>query len=152
AASYADHTTGHGFMMAVNESTTANRLVWGETVPVDPNTDYHFSAFISSWTAPAPARLNVLFNGVSIGEMDAPSTTALWVGFTADWNSGAATSAAIELRNINNVDIGGDFALDDISLTGPSLTAAPAVPEPSSLLLALAGGAGVLAWSRRRRP
>lgn len=146
-ADYGDHTTGHGLMMMVNEAGT-QKLVWGETVAVLPNTMYHFSAWISSWTPPAPSQLDVLFNGSSIGVIQAPSTTGVWVPFSADWNSGSATSLAIQLRNLTTADIGGDFALDDISLTSPQA----AVPEPSTLMLALAG-VGVLAWVRtRRRP
>lgn len=150
AASYGDHTTGTGLMMAVNEATSPNRLVWGQTVPVVPGSDYHFSTFISSWVAAAPSRLDVLFNGVSVGTMQAPGVTAQWVEFTLDWNSGAATSLTIALRNITTADIGGDFALDDISLTGPA-PAATVVPEPSSLLLALAGGASFAGWCGVRR-
>jgi hypothetical protein len=120
AASYGDHTTGKGLMMAVNGATTPNVLVWGETVAVTPNATYEFSGWISSWTPSAPGQLNVLFNGSSVGIMNAPSTTAVWVEFSANWNSGSATSVAIELRNLSTADIGNDFALDDISLTGPS--------------------------------
>jgi hypothetical protein len=93
-----------------------------------------FLAFVSSWVSAAPTRLDVLFNGTSIGVIQAPSTTGVWVEFAANWNSGASTSAMIQLRNVSGADIGGDFALDDISLNGPDPNV---VPEPSSLLLTL---------------
>jgi hypothetical protein len=147
AASYGDHTTGTGLMMAVNESTTPNVLVWAETVAVVPNSDYVFLAFISSWVSAAPSQLDVRFNGASIGTISAPATTAVWVPFSANWNSGSATSATIELRNLTNADVGGDFALDDIILTGPEPAA---VPEPSMLILAIAGFVGLLSWGWRR--
>src|SRR5581483_9373517 len=139
ATSYGDHTTGSGLMLAINGSTTANQLIWAQTVAVDPNATYTFSAWISSWVSAAPGQVDVLFNGVSIGTMNAPSTTAVWTPFSATWNSGAATSVNIELRNLSTADVGNDFAIDDLSLSGGPA----AVPEPSSLLLA-ASACGLL--------
>jgi hypothetical protein len=134
--SYGDHTTGHGLMMAVNGAEVPNVLVWGETVAVSPHTTYQFSAWISSWFPAAPESLDVRFNGASIGTMTAPSTTAVWVPFSTTWDSGSATSAAIELRNLGTADVGNDFALDDISLAGPS---GSPIPEPASVVLLLTG-------------
>ncbi|HYT90309.1 MAG TPA: PEP-CTERM sorting domain-containing protein [Gemmataceae bacterium] len=149
AASYGDHTTGSGLMMAINESTTANQLIWSETVAVMAGSNYLFSAWVSSWVATAPSQVDILFNGVSIGLIQAPSTTAVWVESTATWNSGIATSLTIELRNRTHADVGGDFALDDISLSGPSPAA---VPEPSTIVMALSAlGVAGLGWLRRRR-
>jgi hypothetical protein len=151
AASYFDHTfnTAAGKMLAVNEANAAGVLVWGQTVAVAANSDYTFTAYISSWVGAAPTQLDVLFNGASIGVMQAPSSTGTWVQFTVNWNSGAATSAAIELRNVIGADIGGDFALDDLSLDGPDPSA---VPEPNCFALALFGLGLVSArvWSKGR--
>lgn len=144
-ASYGDHTTGSGLMMMVNESRTPNRLVWGQSVSLSANMTYHFSAFISSWTPSSPSRLDVLFNGISIGTMSAPGTTGQWVEFSADWNSGAATTLTIELRNLTTADVGGDFALDDISLTSQIQP----VPAPSGFLLGASGA--VCVFFRRFR-
>jgi hypothetical protein len=148
AHSYFDHTlnTALGKMMAVNEANAPGVLVWGQTVAVIPNSDYAFTAFISSWVASAPTQLDVLFNGTSIGVMQAPTSTGVWVQFTANWNSGSASSAVIELRNVVGADVGGDFALDDLSLTGPDPSA---VPEPSALvLLAISTLALATRWRR----
>jgi hypothetical protein len=138
-------------MMAVNEARTPNLLIWGQTVAVAQDSHYHFSAFISSWVGTAPSRIDVIFNGVSVGTMSAPSDTARWVEFALDWNSGSATSLAIELRNFTTADIGGYVALDDITLSGPPATV---VAEPSTLRMGLTGvglvgcGGGGLARER----
>jgi hypothetical protein len=148
--SYGDHTTGMGLMMAVNESRTPNTLVWGQTVTVDPNTDYDFSVWLSSWFLTAPSQLDVRFNGVSVGTAMAPSTVAVWEEFSLTWNSGSSTSARIELRNLTTADIGGDFAIDDVSLLGPQVTP---VPVPPTFFLALSGvgfvGCGCMRRKRR---
>ena len=143
--SYGDHTTGSGLMMAVNGALTPNTLVWAQSVAVVPGADYQFSMWLSSWFPTIPGEFDVLFNGTSIGTPSAPSTVAVWRQFTASWNSGSASSVAIEIRMTNSADIGGDFAFDDISLNGP----AP-VPEPAGVLMFLSG-AGLLGWRFRRR-
>jgi hypothetical protein len=121
AVPYFDHTlnTPAGKMLVVNEANVGGVLVWGQTVPVTPATDYTFTGYISSWGGVAPTKLDVRFNGRSIGVMQAPTATGIWAQFTATWNSGAANAAIIELRNVAGADIGGDFALDDLSLDGP---------------------------------
>src|SRR5205814_5599955 len=86
AASYGDHTTGTGLMMAVDGATTPNVLVWAQTVTVTPNTTYKFSAFLSSWTATAPAQLNVTINGALLTSATAPSTTGVWAEFGGNWS------------------------------------------------------------------
>jgi len=132
AASYGDNTDGFGNMLMVNGATTAE-LVWAQTVTVDANTDYEFSAFVSSWfldSPPVPANLDFVVNGSSVGTLAAPESLGLWLEFSALINSGASTSFDLEIYNLSTLSSGNDFALDDISLTA-------SVPEPSSLLMFL---------------
>lgn len=86
---YGDHTTGTGLMMAVNGAESPNQIVWSETVPVVPNSNYTYSMWISSWYAGSPATLDVQFNGSSIGTPAAPSTVGVWQQFSTNWNSGS---------------------------------------------------------------
>lgn len=110
-----DHTSGGGNMMAVNGAGTPNQNVWCQTVTIQPNTQYIFSAWVTSLHSSSPARLQFSINGNTIGPIFvAPSTTCTWLNFYTTWNSGANTSATICIVNQNTVLGGNDFALDDI--------------------------------------
>jgi gliding motility-associated-like protein len=112
-----DHTTGNGNMMVVNGAGTPIN-VWCQTITVEPNTDYAFSAWVTSVISQTPAQLQFSINGVSLGEVfTASPTTCLWQQFYAFWNSGTSTNAQICIRNLNTVNAGNDFAIDDISFS-----------------------------------
>lgn len=114
-ADCADHT-GAGPMLVVNGSATANANVWCQTVTVQPQTPYAFSAWVASMVDEAPAILDFAVNGVSLGApLLASTTTCQWEQFHALWSSGASTSATICITNQNLAQGGNDFALDDIS-------------------------------------
>ncbi|MCS7035034.1 MAG: gliding motility-associated C-terminal domain-containing protein [Saprospiraceae bacterium] len=110
-----DHTSGSGNMMAVNGAGTPNQNVWCQTVTIQPNTQYVFSAWVTSLHPSSPARLQFSINGNTIGPIfTAPSTTCTWLNFYTTWNSGANTSATICIVNQNTTLGGNDFAIDDI--------------------------------------
>ena len=109
-----DHTGG-GLMMVVNASGQPNN-VWCQTITIQPNTDYLFSAWAASMVSQNPARLQFSINGTLIGNVfQAPSQTCQWREFTANWTSANATTAQICIANVNNTPAGNDFAIDDIS-------------------------------------
>jgi gliding motility-associated-like protein len=110
-----DHTTGIGNMMVVNAAGTPNVIVWQQTIPVVPSTDYLFSCWLTSVHATSPAQLQFFVNGIQIGPVfGAAPTTCIWNMFFNTWNSGTATSAVISIRNQNTSLSGNDFAIDDI--------------------------------------
>ena len=74
------------------------------------------AAWVASWHQANPAVVEVRINGQSLGRVDAPVTTGMWVPLRAHWNSAEAATARIEIIDIRPEDIGSDFALDDISL------------------------------------
>ena len=120
-ASCGDHTTGDGNLMVFDGSTdpTGTIRVWcnENLINVEPNTDYTFSYYIASVAPENPAIMQVQINGVTLTEtLDAPSVTCQWTLHSFSWNSGAATTAAICIFNLEFANNGNDFALDDISL------------------------------------
>lgn len=116
AASYGDHTSGTGFMMAINGSTSQNVVVWSQAVSVQENTDYSFSGYVSSWFSGSPSVFNLLADGTILGTITAPSTAAVWQAFGATFNSGSRSSINLQIVSLNNAFSGNDFALDDLSL------------------------------------
>ncbi|MFI5196542.1 MAG: gliding motility-associated C-terminal domain-containing protein [Chitinophagales bacterium] len=118
ATSFGDHTTGSGNMMAVNGSGTPTS-VWCQTIPVTPNTDYAFSAWVANWSAPGPGSapiLQFMIDGVLIGTpITITSAPGVWINFYAIWNSGTNTTANICIYDACTALSGNDFALDDIS-------------------------------------
>ena len=144
-----DHTSGTGSMLAVNGATTADLYVWQQSVSVSPNVDYEFSSWITTLYVTAfftsVAELTVEINGIQLGlAFTAPSVTGTWDNWTANWNSGLATTADIRIFNLNLDDFANDFAIDDISFS------ASAIPEPSSLVLVSLGAVGLISRRRRR--
>lgn len=110
-----DHTSGTGNMMVVNGAGTPNQNVWCQTVSVTPNTQYVFSAWVTSVVASSPALLQFSINGVTLGSIfSAPNSTCNWLNFFQLWNSGGNSSATICIVNQNTTLGGNDFALDDI--------------------------------------
>ena len=120
-----DHTTGTGNFMIVNGFPGSPQpVVWQQVKTVVPNTDYYFSAYaISLNTAGNYAHLQFSINGSLIGT-DVQLTTGTgsnsnpWKPqdrFYGMWNSGSATTATIQIVDLQTALAGNDFGLDDIS-------------------------------------
>jgi gliding motility-associated-like protein len=116
-AFFGDHTTGTGGMLVVNGAQVVGQSVWCQTVAVQPNTTYAFSAWLASCVGDSPAQLQFTVNGAAVGNLNAPVFTGSWVNFYNLRNSGAATVATICITNLNTAGGGNDFALDDITFS-----------------------------------
>ncbi|UPT67191.1 MAG: hypothetical protein M0D57_00365 [Sphingobacteriales bacterium JAD_PAG50586_3] len=120
-----DHTTGSGNFMIVNGSgAPIPPVVWQQTVTVQPNTTYYFSAWTMSVNNVPPfAKLRFAVNDVQVGTIASPgagpSSTAgpfNWVRFYGTWTSGPTeTVAEISILDVETALGGNDFGLDDIS-------------------------------------
>ncbi|MCQ2277562.1 MAG: gliding motility-associated C-terminal domain-containing protein [Bacteroidales bacterium] len=112
---------GTGSFMIVDGADHPNATVWSQTVNVQPNTTYAFSAqvvsMLNSYQSGCQALLQFCINGVQVGPVfQAPSTLNTWVQYYEIWNSGNATTATLSILNQNQNGTGNDFGLDDISL------------------------------------
>lgn len=113
-----DHTpTGVGNMLVANGSGVPNTSVWCQTITVDPNTDYLFSAwFMNALNDPNVSNLQFYVNDIQIGSVFSTSPTGcIWAEFNEIWNSGSSTTADLCIRNQNTSTGGNDFAIDDIT-------------------------------------
>ncbi len=125
---HTNNTTGDRNFMLVNGHGSI--VVWEETVAVEPNTNYYYSAWGMNINPSSPAQLQFEVNGVKIGTIadlnsaPKPSKNSQvnlnnWVRFyygsTSGWNSGSATTAVIRIIDLNADLSGNDFGLDDIS-------------------------------------
>lgn len=111
-----DHTGDNpGNMMTVNGSGQSNN-VWCQTIAIQPNTEYLFSAWACSAVSQNPARLRFSINGQQIGNVYmASSSTCNWTQFSAAWPGANTATATICIVNVNTTASGNDFSLDDIS-------------------------------------
>ena len=113
-----DHTSGTGYFMVADGATTLGQSFWCQTVSVQPNTWYDFSAwFATVFVNPNSqvATLRFTVNGVPIGtDQDAPWPNNQWELFSSSWFSGASTTADICIEDVQTVGSGNDFAVDDI--------------------------------------
>lgn len=113
-----DHTSGTGNMMIMNASTTGGVKVWCQNVNVEVNTDYEFSAWITSVHRSNPAILEFQIDGNLLGStLNATSTTCDWGQYAAQWTSNTQTSIELCLVNQNTGGGGNDFAIDDIEFS-----------------------------------
>ncbi|MBS1601857.1 MAG: hypothetical protein JST42_04260, partial [Bacteroidetes bacterium] len=159
-----DHTNGKGQMLMVNGAEQPDRRVWSQTVSVQPNTNYAFSAWLENITTVNPAILQFSINGQRLGSpLTANVNDCVWDQYHTVWNSGSATTAVIAIVNENTGFSGNDFALDDISFSPvemmtdsvtidvetPSVSATPAAAQvcPGLKQQLLATGALTYSWS-----
>jgi gliding motility-associated-like protein len=109
-----DHTTGVGNFMIVN-GARPSLIVWQQTIPVKPLTNYAFGAWISTMISLSTAQIKFSINGVQFGPLFyAPDYINQWEQVFTTWNSGSETSATIKIVDILPVLVGNDFGLDDL--------------------------------------
>ncbi|MEM1325055.1 MAG: gliding motility-associated C-terminal domain-containing protein [Bacteroidota bacterium] len=111
-----DHTTGDGLMMVVDGSPITNQRVWCQTIEVEAQTGYAFSAWLTSVNPRNPAQLQFSINGRRLGDVfTAAAEVCEWRQFFATWESETTTTAEICIVNRNTNPQGNDFALDDFA-------------------------------------
>src|SRR5690606_10367686 len=102
---------GSGNFMIVNGAPTSGVSVWCQTISVNTNTAYNFSAYLASVNISSSlANLAFYINGTQIGgNLTGPNTLNTWNNFNATWFSGSNTTANICIVNLNTNSNGNDF-------------------------------------------
>lgn len=123
-ASFTDHTSGTGFMLAANGAADTNRVLWRQSIQGTANTTYEFSGWAASWGDdgsghdPNPARVRIIINGRSVGPaFQLSNQDGHWQGFSVRWSSRASDTALIELRLETAEGFGNDPAFDDFQFS-----------------------------------
>jgi len=109
-----DHS-GSGNMMIVNGSNDTTINIWCQTIDVGANTDYVFSAWLTSIYYLSPATFVFTINGDTIGDIYQHSgNVGEWDQFYVTWHSDSYQTIDICIKNQNSASDGNDFAIDDI--------------------------------------
>ncbi|UPL48022.1 Ig-like domain-containing protein [Hymenobacter sublimis] len=109
--------TSDNFLM-VNGAASI-RTLYAQTVTVQPNRYYTFSAFFNNLLAPNSGQgipeLGFVINGESVsGTIQLNESPDQWVQFSDVWYSGNSTSATFEIRNVSTATGGNDLGVDDV--------------------------------------
>lgn len=115
-SSCGDHTSGSGKMYVSDGAAVPNQKLWCQTVAVEQNKTYAFSAWLTSLIAINPPIMQFSINDELLGSpFQADINPCEWNEFFQTWESGLNTSAEICILNQNTAGNGNDFGVDDIS-------------------------------------
>lgn len=117
--------SGSGNVYFANGAVNTTQYVWRQTLTVQPNTKYYFSAHAATGVVANPPvlRIQVATDGAcssaasftTIGTITASSTIWQWVQSSGYFTTNsAATTTCLRLMNDNPEANGNDYGLDDI--------------------------------------
>lgn len=108
---------GSGNFMVVSANFTYGTNIWCQDYDVAPNTDYYFSAWLSTLILDDPALLQLTVNGTPTGSpfTTPPFGVGTWHEFSYVWNSGNNTHITLCIRNITTTTGPTAFGLDDVT-------------------------------------
>ena len=163
APSFTDRS-GNGLMLIAN-GAGAPVTVWEQTVSVAPGTLYEFVGWAADWSndafgSPSPSTLLIAINGAVVTTVAVASRDGQWTRFRAQWNSGTASSARLEISDVVTAANGNDFALDDFCMvaaparcrTLPTLQPPSSGPAFSCIGYACLGSWGQVADAETNQP
>ena len=108
---------GTGKMLISDGAVITNENIWCQTVAVEQNKLYAFSAWITSLISSNPPIMQFSINDELLGQaFQTNDTPCEWQEFFQKWNSTNHTSAKICIVNQSTEGEGNDFGIDEISL------------------------------------
>lgn len=113
-----DHTDGNSNMMVVNGSPNTIQVVWGKRLNVKPNQKYLLSFWLASAHDASPAELKVMLflDKINKSSIRASSSRCKWTKHSVVIETGDRKEIMVGIANVNTVNMGNDFLLDDIML------------------------------------
>lgn len=129
---FGDHTKGRGSFLISNADGRLGKKIWCQTIKVQPNARYEFTAFFCNLFALLPPKTNFAFEEGDVKGNDPELKVTIgsevialekdfyhlfrWIGISGVWYSDFHTSSVtICIENMNTSSFGNDVALDDIS-------------------------------------
>ncbi len=122
ATSLPDHTSGTGFSVYVDPNDTPGATFYRQSVSVEANATYQFSAWIMVIENTPNINLEINNDSLTSGltltrQMPGSGGTDVWQKVSATWSSGSTSgNVDVELTNLVSTCNGNDFRIDDISL------------------------------------
>ena len=109
------HTGNNMMIVNGDTSTSTSPHIWCQTIDVGANSDYVFSAWLTSIFNLNPATFIFTINGVVIGDtLQHSGNVGEWDEFFVQWHSDTNQTIDICINNVNKIANGNDFAIDDI--------------------------------------
>jgi len=105
-----DHTADPGVMMLATSATKTNQVIWAQSVAVEPNTEYYFSAWATRLQFKGALRIEI--NGVTKAFF--PPGNCVWGNVNMVWNSGGNTVANLSITQIGSTFTFNANAIDDL--------------------------------------
>ncbi|MEQ1747362.1 MAG: hypothetical protein ABMA02_18165, partial [Saprospiraceae bacterium] len=105
-----DHTPDPGVFMLATSSSKTDQVIWAQSVPVEPNTEYIFSGWATRLQFKGAIRFGI--NGAM--QSFFPPTNCNWGKFTMTWNSGANLVANLSIEQVGSVFTLNANAIDDL--------------------------------------
>ncbi len=117
-----DNTTGlptGNFLVCDGFAFAGTTVVWSQIVAVNNGSQYSFCAFVNNLVSSATNLvfpvIQVFINNVAVtNTITLPQTPDAWVLISAPWTANT-NSATIQIRISQGIELGRDFALDDIT-------------------------------------
>jgi hypothetical protein len=115
-----DHTSGTGNFMVINGPSIITN-VWCQTVSVQPNTYYRYSAWFNNvvdyanYPNTPNAYVELTINGTTVSKnIRLPDQPDAWVLLDTLWYSGSNTSITLCIKDTSTSGNGNDFSIDDV--------------------------------------